>query len=619
MAFSGVLMCGIVGIYNYGSREPIDPRELTTIRDYMARRGPDGAQNWFSDDGRIGFGHRRLAIIGPGEQGAQPMALDGCQRPSGHRTVVTFNGEIYNHAELRASLRAKGHVFHSSCDTEVLVHLYEDVGIRLVDHLRGMYAFGIWDTARQRLLLARDPFGVKPLYYANDGSTFRFASQARALLAGGVVPSTTDDGSLAGFFVLGSVPEPRSAWTAIRSLPAGSTMVLDRGRTPLVTNFFSVAGVLSKAHGLGCNQDFAVAVADSVRAHLVADVEVGTFLSAGIDSGAILGLASEARGTVKAVTLGFAEFRGTAADETGLAALVADRYGARHSVEVISAADYEMSLPAFFGDMDQPTIDGLNTWFVSRAAHSAGLKVALSGLGGDELTGGYSTFRSVPMLHRRFRLAAAIPGLGRAARAALCAALPSSMNPKLPSALEYAAPLELAWLLRRSVFLPWELSSVMGADRAIAALEDLQLESSVLQPAIHPDPGTDVARVGALESSLYMRNQLLRDTDWASMAHSVEVRVPLIDKPLYCWAAYRLRRRLPAATKSPLASAPALPLPPEITGRAKSGFGLPMQAWVATGNRTQWRSVPALSHRQCPWSRRWAYVVADEFGLLGAR
>lgn len=612
-------MCGIVGIYNHGSRGPIDPRELTTIRDHMARRGPDGAGNWFSDDGRIGLGHRRLAIIGPGEQGAQPMALDGCQRPSGHRTVVTFNGEIYNHAELRTRLLAKGHVFHSSCDTEVLLHLYEDVGIRLVDHLRGMYAFGIWDTARERLLLARDPFGVKPLYYANDGSTFRFASQARALLAGGLVPSTIDEGALAGFFVLGSVPEPRSAWTAIRSVPAGSTMVLDPGRAPLVTNFFSVAGVLSKARRQGCDQDFADAVADSVRAHLVADVEVGTFLSAGIDSGAILGLASEASGSVKAVTLGFAEFRETAADETGLAALVADRYGAKHSVEVISATEYETSLPAFFADMDQPTIDGLNTWFVSRAAHGTGLKVVLSGLGGDELTGGYSTFRSVPILHRRLRLAAAIPGLGRAARAALRAALPSWTNPKLPSVLEYAAPLELAWLLRRSVFLPWELASVMGADRAIAALEDLQLETSVLHSAINPDPGTDVSRVAALECSLYMRNQLLRDTDWASMAHSVEVRVPLIDKPLYCWAASRFRARLPGAAKSPLATAPILPLPPEIIGRAKSGFGLPMQAWVAAGKRTPWRGVPGLSHRHCPWSRRWAYVVADEFGLLGSR
>lgn len=613
-------MCGVVGIFAYGAHGPVDPQELTRIRDHMAVRGPDGAGTWLSGDARVGFGHRRLEVIGPGPQGAQPMSLDYCRRSGEDRLVITFNGEIYNHRELRLRLEAGGHIFRTSCDTEVLLHLYEDHGDDLVDHLRGMYAFAIWDAGGKRLLLARDPFGVKPLYYADSGGTFRFASQARALLSGGAVPSTPDEGALAGFFLLGSVPEPRTAWASIRSVPAGSTMTLDGAGAASRRTFFSVPDELRCPDDLPSDGDLAVALADSVRAHLVADVEVGAFLSSGVDSAAILALASEEAGTVAAVTLGFEEFRDSEADETVLAALVARTYGAKHTVEMISEAEWEASLPDFLASMDQPSIDGLNTWFVSRAAREAGLKVALSGIGGDELTGGYSTFRSVPRLRRRLRIAASVPGLGRAARALLQAALPSSANPKIAGVLEYSTSLEMVWFLRRSVFLPWELGSLLGTDRAVSALEDLRLEESVLRPVTHPDPGTDVTRVAAMESGLYLRNQLLRDADWASMAHSVEVRVPLVDAPLYRTAAPRFGAWSADAAKSWLAEAPTPPLPSEVVGRKKSGFGVPMQAWVAGSDRaTQWRNVPILASESCPWSRRWAYAVAAELDLVESR
>jgi len=548
------------------------------------------------------------------------MAIDYCRRSREDQLVITFNGEIYNHRELRHSLETKGHHFRSTCDTEVLLHLYEEYRDDLVNHLRGMYAFGIWDAQDRRLLLARDPFGIKPLYYADAGGTLRFASQARALLSGGKLSAAVDEGALAGFFVLGSIPEPRTAWMSIRSVPAGSTMALGPRGVISRQVFFSLVNELRRPDSDGGDSALAEGLADSVRAHLVADVEVGAFLSAGVDSGAILALASEEAGTVAAVTLGFDEFRGGAADETLLAAVVAKQYGAKHTIEVISGAECEASLPNFLASMDQPSVDGLNTWFVSRAAHEAGLKVALSGLGGDELFGGYSTFESVPRLHRRLRRLASVPKLGTAARAALRAALPSSTNPKVASVLEYSASLEMVWLLRRSVFLPWELGSLLGADRAVAALEELRLEDSVLRPSTRPDPGTDVARVAAMECGLYMRNQLLRDADWASMAHSLEVRVPLVDAPLYRLAAPRFRTWTPKAAKSPLARAPQSPLPEEVVARKKTGFGLPMHAWLMNSKRaSQWRGVPMLAHGSCPWSRRWAYVVASELDLVESR
>ena len=610
-------MCGIVGIFRYGHHHCVDPRELLCIRESMATRGPDGAGTWLSDDRRVGFGHRRLEIIGPGPQGAQPMLLDYCYRSEEDLLVITFNGEIYNHRELRHRLEGAGHVFRSSCDTEVLLHLYEDYGDDLVSHLRGMYAFGIWDAGDQRLLLVRDPFGIKPLYYADDGGTFRFASHARALLAARAVSPTVDEAALAGFFILGSVPEPRTAWKSIRAVPAGSTVVLDGRGVASARTFFSIVDELGRAADVPSDRELGAAVASSVRAHLVADVEVGAFLSAGVDSGVVVALASEEAGTIAAVTLGFEEFQGSNADETVLAALVAKTYGAKHTVDVISRAEFEASLPKFLGSMDQPSIDGLNTWFVSRTARAAGLKVALSGLGGDELTGGYSTFESVPKLYRRLRFASSVPGLGRATRQLLRAAFPASSSPKAASVLEYCKSLAMVWLLRRSVFLPWELASLLGTDRAVAALEDLQLEETVLGSVTDADSRSDVSRVAALESSLYMRNQLLRDADWASMAHSVEVRVPLVDVPLFRTAAPRFQAWSPRMKKSPLTMAPRSPLPQDVVYRKKTGFGLPMHAWIMSSERaSHWRGVPALAHSGCSWSRRWAYVVAAEFDLL---
>lgn len=609
-------MCGIVGLLTHTAGSAVDPVELTRIRDHMADRGPDGAGAWRSPDGVVSLGHRRLSIIGPGSQGAQPMVLDYCRRSA----VITYNGEIFNHHELRRSLVGKGHSFRSTCDTEVVLHLYEEYGDQLVHHVRGMYALGIWDVVEQRLFLARDPFGVKPLYYAPGNGVFRFASQARALLAGGAVPVAVDDAALAGFFLLGSVPEPRTAWTSIRSLGAGSTMTVDLSGAIDERTFYSASDELRRADNKPSDRNIADAVAESVRAHLVADVEVGAFLSAGVDSGAILGIASEENEAVAAVTLGFEEFRGTEADETLLAGVVARHYGAEHSVATISGVDCEAALPRFFASMDQPSIDGLNTWFVSRIAREAGLKVALSGLGGDELMGGYSSFTSVPKLRRWLRAFAAVPNLGPVARTALRAALPSSVNPKVASTLEYAKSLELMWFLRRAVFLPWELPALMGEERAHAALAALRLEESVLRAATHPDPGTDVGRVAALESGIYMRNQLLRDADWASMAHSVEVRVPLVDAQLYRYAAHRFKSWSPAVAKSPLAMAPRSPLPREVLERTKTGFGLPMQAWVTASRRADhWREVPGLASERCPWSRRWAYVVAAELDLVGPR
>src|SRR6202048_475645 len=412
-------MCGIAGIYaSHYAANPVDRVELQRIRDHMAARGPDGFGEWYSSDERVGLGHRRLKIIDLAERGAQPMAsADG-------KLVITFNGEIYNYRQLRASLEARGRKFRSQTDTEVLLHLYAEKGEDMVHDLRGMFAFGLWDAEKSALLLARDPYGIKPLYYADDGWTLRFASQVKALLAGGKVSRDPEPAGWFVFCLFGSVPEPFTTYQEIRALPAGSTLWVDRVGTREPKQYVSIANTYCQAEAASSpindeRQQLAAreALLDSVRHHLVADVPVGAFLSSGIDSGALVGLMRDAgQQDIQTVTLAFEEFRGRHEDEAPLAAEIAARYGTRHSTRVVTEEEFRTDLPKILASMDQPTIDGLNTWFVSKAAHELGLKVAISGLGGDELFGGYPSFRDIPRWVRALAIPSRIPMAGLAMR-----------------------------------------------------------------------------------------------------------------------------------------------------------------------------------------------------------
>src|SRR5262245_17479537 len=408
-------MCGITGIYAYHyAANPVDRAELQRMRDHMTARGPDGLGEWYSQDERVGFGHRRLTIIDLSERGAQPMiSVDG-------KLVVTFNGEIYNYRRLRASLEALGHRFCTQTDTEVLLHLYAQKGEAMVHDLRGMFAFGLWDAEKSALLLARDPYGIKPLYYADDGWTLRFASQVKALLAGGRVSRDPEPAGWVGYCLFGSVPEPFTTYQEIRALPAGSTVWVNRVGAHQIKQYFSIADTYRRAEAASSprndkDQQLSAreALLDSVRHHLVADVPVGAFLSSGIDSSALVGLMRDAgQRDIQTVTVAFEEFRGRSEDEAPIAAEIASQYGTRHTTRIVTEQEFRNDLPKILEAMDQPTIDGLNTWFVSKAARELGLTVAISGLGGDELFGGYPSFRDVPLCARALAIPGQIPGLG---------------------------------------------------------------------------------------------------------------------------------------------------------------------------------------------------------------
>jgi len=574
-------MCGINGIFAYGAgAAPVSREELLASRECMRSRGPDAADLWLSHDGRVGFGHRRLAIIDLSPGGAQPM-----QRES---NVIVFNGEIYNYQELRRELEGRGVTFSSHSDTEVLLRLYEEQGEAMLGRLRGMFSIILWDGAKRRLFLARDPYGIKPLYYADDGATIRLASQVKALIGGGLVDRRFDPAGAAGFFLRGTVPEPFTMYRAIRALPAGSyAWVGESGMTEPV-QYFSIAATLREAVAAGASftedqrrELVHDAVLESVRFHMVADVPVGAFLSAGIDSTAVVALARESGAAdLQTLTLRFEEYRGRDNDEAPLAELVARQYGLPHTIRDLTLDEFRGELPRIFAAMDQPTVDGLNSYFISKAASGFGLKVALSGTGGDELFGGYTSFRDIPRWMPVTSVLARIPGLGSGVHRLNSALARRSrhVSPKMGEIVRYGASYAGAYLVKRGRFLAEELPSVLPPEIVAEGLRRLDL-LHLIEQAVTPDPGNAFARVAALESSLYLRNQLLRDMDWASMAHSLEVRVPLVD-------AHLLRRVAPALVgrrergKQLLADAPRPPLPDSVRRRRKTGFTLPIREWL---------------------------------------
>jgi asparagine synthase (glutamine-hydrolysing) len=582
-------MCGIDAIFAYRpDAPPVDERELVTMRDSMAVRGPDGSGAWLSEDKRVGFGHRRLAIIDPSPAGAQPMLLEEAG------LAITFNGEIYNYRALRADLVAAGAKLRTQTDTEVILHLYRQYGPSCVKRLRGMFAFAIRDRQRRGLFLARDPLGIKPLYVTDDGSTLRIASQVKALLGTGKIGTAPDPAGHVGFFLWGHVPDPYTLFQRVRALPPGSTQWCDeRGPRP-PRPYFSLKMALAEAEAAPV--DLHEILLDSVRHHLVADVPVGLFLSAGRDSTMLAALAAEAAGPdLRTLTLGFDRFRGTGYDETALAEKAARAVAARHETRWIGATEFAAARDHLFRSMDQPSVDGVNVYFVARAAHEAGMKVALSGLGGDEMFAGYPSFTQIPRLVEGVGRLGAAARFGRGFRAVSAPLLRHLTSPKYASLFEYGGSYAGAFLLRRGLFMPWELPQLLDGELVREGWAELQpllrLENEIAglrRPR---------QKVMALEISTYMQSRLLRDADWAGMCHSLEIRTPLVDAELLRRLAPALARDDPPG-KAEMFATVAAKLPAALGTRAKTGFAVPMRAWL-TGRDTARRALDVRD-----WARR---------------
>jgi asparagine synthase (glutamine-hydrolysing) len=592
-------MCGLAALFAYGANAPpIDRSQLDAIHDRQAPRGPDSEGIWTSDDNRVAMAHRRLSIIDLSEAGAQPMVTkDGAYR-------IVFNGEIYNYRALRQQLIDDGVALVSNSDTEVLLHLYIRQGPAMVDALRGMFAFAIWDEKRQGMFMARDAYGIKPLYFADDGKTLRVASQVKALIAGGGIDTSPAPAGHVGFFLLGYVPEPYTLYKGIEAVPAGGSLWVDTSGRGAPHKWFNLTKELSEVDPAPYDAEaLRAALVDSMQHHLVADVPVGVFLSAGLDSASLVALASEAHGAnLRTVTLAFQQFRGSENDEAPLAEVLAKHYETDHETRWIKTSDFHDNADHLMAAMDQPSIDGANTYFVSKVTREAGLKVALSGVGGDELFAGYQNFQQVPSLARALGLFHFLPGLGKAFRIVSAPLIRKLTSPKYAGLFEYGSRLGDAYLLRRGLYMPWELPEVLDPDLVKEGLKTLAITEKLSETI--GDIGQARVSMTALESAWYMRNQLLRDADWASMAHSLEIRTPLVDIALLRALAPMIAGSRPP-TKNDMATSLAKPLPPEILHRPKTGFSIPVRDWVG-GEKQATRGGDYRDWARYIYNRQWS-------------
>jgi asparagine synthase (glutamine-hydrolysing) len=602
-------MCGLAGAFFPSSGNPAVV--VAGMTDYLRRRGPDAAGHWADEATGIALGHRRLSIIDLDPRSNQPL------RSGDGRYLIIFNGEIYNYRALRGDLERAGVSFRTQGDAEVILELYARRGVAVFQMLRGMFALAIWDTQTRTLLLARDPYGIKPLYYARSAHGTLFASQVKALMATGVVSRASDPAGVAGFFLWGSVPEPHTLYSDVRPVPAGAYMMCTAAgpAAPVVYADLAALWRTQQANDSDIAERVRGAIADSLDAHLVADVPVAVFLSGGVDSGVVAGLMAERRQAPVGITIRFDEFSGSGEDETPRARQLAQYYGIESVVRTVTAAEFVQDIPAILGAMDQPSIDGVNTWFASKAVAERGFKVVLSGVGGDELFCGYSSFRDVPRFHAVGRQLQRLGSFGQITDKVLGVAARQMGKPKLASFRKFSGSFEGAYLLRRAVMMPDEVQNLMGEEAALEGLQSLLAEQAGASTAAGFEDVLPSARVAAMESVQYLRNQLLRDSDWASMAHSLELRTPFVDWKLAQNLAPHTAAFEAGRGKQLLANSPIRPLPGDIVNHPKTGFGLPMAKWLSQ-HRGGGSEVPATM--RAPWARQWAWAIAEEFGFSGA-
>jgi asparagine synthase (glutamine-hydrolysing) len=572
-------MCGIAGIIGPDRKRVTD--SVARVTAAQAHRGPDdsGQEVVPFGAGWVGLGHRRLSILDLSPLGHQPMSA----APDG--PWLCYNGEIYNFAEVRGDLIARGYTFRSTGDTEVLLAALREWGAAALPRLRGMYALAYCDPARERLLLARDPAGIKPLYLAEGDGYLAFASEVRAVLASGVVKPTIDRRGVAGYLAYGAVQHPHTLFQGVRSLPPGShqefAAVAGGGWSAVAppVPFWSYPTPRPTADPVGRVQ---AAVEGSVREHLISDVPVGVFLSSGIDSTVVAGLAGRLSPGVQGFTVAFADE--PTFDESTTAAETARRFGLKFEPVSLTAAEAEAAVNDWLGAIDQPSMDGLNVYVIARAVRGRGIKVALSGQGGDELFGGYPSFRDVPRVRRLTRVLRPLPAVARRGVAGvLTYGKPTSVRAKLRDMVSGNGGLTSLYLHRRRLM----------SDPQMAALglraDDLGLTADYLQPETTPelaDVADDaVATVSRLESAYYQGNMLLRDGDANGMASGLEVRLPFLGQQVMDLAhSIPGRDRLPpgGGTKYLLRAAFPELLRDEVVNKTKMGFTLPIRRWMRT-------------------------------------
>lgn len=609
-------MCGIAGIISKGE---VDTKKvLHNFQKVLVHRGPD-SKGYFIDSKNsleIGLAHTRLSIIDLSPSADQPISNED------DSIYLICNGEIYNYRELRKKL-IKNHKFKSGSDSEVIVHLYEEKGEGLLEDLRGMFAFAIWDKKKNKLFLARDRFGIKPLYYSYENGTFIFASELKALLKSGLIEPEINPTGINLFLLQGSISPPDTIYKKIFALEPGHFIIVNLEGI-VKKSYYSLTNAFSDNSMKNISEEEAIkkihsCLLDSIKSHLASDVPVGVFLSGGIDSSSIVALLDEAKH--KSIRTVSVIFPGTVYDESKYAKKVAQKFNTEHTEIEINSKDLKKHLKRIFYYMDQPTIDGVNSYFVSWATAKTGLKVALSGLGGDEIFCGYPSFTQIPKLYNVARIFSLIPFRKEIAKfvswnsinskAKICSIIASNSIPEI-------------YFHYRGLFMSEQINSLLSPDFSIP-------DNINFHPSAKLKDCCSQSQISFLEITNYMSNQLLRDTDVFSMANSLEVRVPFVDHKLVELLAripmkYKINKDMP---KRLLVKAMGNKLPEEIVYRKKRGFTFPFELWMRNDlndfideklkesryfNETFTNKLlNGFYNQKVHWSRIWGCVVLSEW------
>jgi len=630
-------MCGIIGIVTRRPRGEV-MEAITCATRALRHRGPDDEGiELITDDGSeltVAFGHRRLSILDLSPAGHQPM------RDEATGNWITYNGEVFNFRAIRRGLGSHQLTFHSESDTEVLLKGYGRLGLEAVNEWRGMFALGLWEAARRRLVLLRDRLGIKPLYYYHQGDTFIFASEVRALLQTGLVPRTLSRTAVESYLAYGSVQQPLTIIENVYSVLPGYALTFENGQVHSQPYWELHADTCAPrlADSRALTQEIGELLVESVQLRLVSDVPVGVFLSGGIDSSSVVALMRRATaGNIKTFSVYFKERE---FNEHDYAERVAKRFATEHHPVLVTEDEILAKIPQALRAMDQPSVDGINSYVVSEAAARTGLKVAVSGLGGDEVFAGYDFFRTIIRDEQRRVQAQMLPaGMRRAVAAAIGAMASSNRATKLKGLLRSNQLSEHSVLLYRQLFTEEQRHRLLGPNGFNA--EHPSRDSEMLRAwagrqlanCAAADP---INQASTLDLGGYLSNTLLRDTDTMSMAHGLEVRVPLIDhrvveRLLAIPGHVKVRDREP---KWLLVEAVG-DLPREIVNRPKRGFELPFDHWLLGALREQVEdalhlpklnglfqvsAMKALWHDfeigRVTWSRVWNLYVLGEWAKL---
>ncbi len=619
-------MCRIAGIidFNRGINAETEAA-LIKMRDSMTHGGPDDAGFYISNDRKVAFAHRRLSIIDTSVLGHQPMSNYD------KNIYITYNGEIYNFLELKEELVNKEYKFKSKTDTEVLVYGYEEWGIeKLLSKLKGMFAFVIHDLKNNTLVLAKDRFSIKPLYYYRDKSKFVFASEVKAMMKSGLIPDEKNKEAIVKFLQLGSVPEPLTTVKNVFSVPAGHYMILNENELK-IKRYWNIENSFYKSLENKGSYESAVSTVsellkESINLHMISDVPLGVFLSGGTDSSAIVALASEARReplTTLSVIFDEKEY-----SEAQYARIIAEKYKTNHHELLLKDSDFINEIPKVLNAMDQPTADGVNAYFVSKAAKEIGLTVVLSGIGGDEVFLGYPYYKNTNNLEQFVKLLKISPTFLRSGFTNLASSVVSLTKGSASEKILYLKnPTHgNAYFLYRGLFSPLQIRDLLGIGeneiRSMSSQFNLNNGSNKLSLSESLD---------LFDFNHYLQNQLLKDADFMGMRHSVEIRVPFLDHKLVeevisLPLKYRL---LNGVNKRLLVDSLGNKLPNSIVNRKKMGFTFPFANWIKKNHKVI-RDLSSGNNKfsqkvtdQCwddflngklHWSRVWGLVVINYVG-----